>query len=243
MRKLLVMATAMVAVALTATSCLWTADESIQQHWRLISFIDGDATTGLYGIFDDDSKVCIENNEDIVVPKEYFHKGEARALVTYENVNVVTPGYSHTIEVKGLECIRTTDIYNGLEENVANEYNDGMSIYEMTYARNYINLNINFRTGGIGERISAHDFVLVYNKDINKAGPHQTAYQQDGFLYLELYHDAKNDTGSYNSLMKRCYLFDPTLLGLDMTNYRGIKIIFKSMADGTSKVVTLTEFK
>lgn len=242
MRKLLTMAATLAAVVFTATSCLVSSDDAVQQNWRLISIVDGDATTGLYGIFDDGSLVCIDNNEEIIIPTEYFHKGEARAMVNFEVANVMTPGYDHTIIVKGLECIKTIDIYNGLEDYIATDYAEGLGVLEATFARNYITFNIHYRSTALEDKIKGHDFLLVHNTNPNYEGPHQAAYQRDGFLYLELYHDTNNDVEQYDNIIKRCYLFDPTLLGVDMLSCRGIKIIYKSLIDGTSKVFTLVEF-
>lgn len=241
MRKFLAMAATLAAVMFTTTSCLVNDNDVVQQNWRLISIIDGDATTGIYGIFDDGSTVCIENNEEFIIPSEYFHKGEARAMINYEVSTVKQPGYDHTVKVKALECIRTLDIYNGLDEDVVADYIEGIRIHEATFARNYITLNLHYRSSANDDRIKAHDFILVYNP--TQQGPHQDAYQRDGFLYLELYHDTNNDVEQYDNLVKRCYLFDANLLGIDMLSCRGIKIIYKSLVDGNSKVVTLTEFK
>jgi hypothetical protein len=128
-----------------------------------------------------------------------------------------------------------------LEDYIAEDYIEGIRIHEATFARNYITLNLHYRSSANEDRIKAHDYILVYNP--TQEGPHKDAYQRDGFLYLELYHDAKNDIEQYDNLAKRCYLFDANLLSIDMLSCRGIKIIYKSLVDGNSKVFTLTEFK
>lgn len=238
------MAALMVAVAFTTTSCLVNDNDVETYNFRLISFIDGDATTGLYGIFDDGTTVYITNSSSIpAVPSEYFHKGEARALIDYEVESFRTPGYDHTIRIRGYECIRTSDIYNGVDEHIATDYNEGLEIYEMLFARNHITFNFHYRTSTDSDKIANHDFILAYNRDENHAGPFQDAYEEDGFLYLELYHNTNDDLEQYDNLAKRNFKFDADLLGINLLNYRGIKIIHKTLNDRQNKVITLTEFR
>lgn len=244
MRKFLTMAAIAVAVFFSATSCLVNDNDVVVRNFRLISLIDGDATTGLYGIFDDGTTVYITNSNSIpAIPAEYFHKGEARALIDYEVESHKVAGYDHTIRINGYECIRTSDIYNGLDEHIPSEYNEGLEIYEMSYTRNNITFNFIYRTSNFSDKIAQHDFIMVYNTSETHEGPHKDAYQDDGFLYLELYHDIKDDLEQYDNLTKRNFKLDADLLGINLLDYRGIKIIHKTLNDRQSKVVTLTEFK
>lgn len=238
------MAALSMAVLFTATSCLVSEDDVKIKNFRLMNFIDGDATTGLYGIFDDGTTVYIANSSELpAIPTQYYHKGEARALIDYEVESFKMPGYDHTIRINGYECIRTSDIYTNLDEHIPADYNEGLEIYEMIFARNNITLNFHYRTSNFSDKIAAHDFILVHNKNAAHEGPFQDAYEEDGFLYLELYHDIKDDLEQYDNLVKRNFKFDTELLGIDMMNYRGIKIIHKTLNDRQNKVVTLTEFK
>ena len=60
----------------------------------------------------------------------------------------------------------------------------------------------------------------------------------EDYLYLELYHDANNDTRKMEYSIYHCYKLLTTDINvdIDINDYKGIKILYKSLSD--NKLVT-----
>ena len=247
MKRVLNVAVMLMAVVVAATSCLNKSGDFVPYNTAVVSIVDGDAMTGLYAIFDDNKKAYIENESDLTVSTSSYYKGEARALIAYTDV-AMNPimGYDHVINVSQLVELKTKPVQIGLTDDIASKYTAGVNIpyYNggVTYARDrYVNVQFVYQCGG-SSMADKHDFVLVYNP--TRMGNFALGYPKtdDGYLYLELYHNQGTDT-AINSTSENIISFyltnDMLGEGTNITSdYFGVKILYRNYESSDLSVAT-----
>ena len=83
---------------------------------------------------------------------------------------------------------------------------------------------------------------MVYNTRAEHAGMFQNLYNNDGYLYLELYHD-NDDDGDTNVFSGYACWKIRSNLGVDINNYKGIKILYWNYKSKTADVCTIEALK
>lgn len=242
MKRLFRICVMMVGVALTATSCLWSNDDDYKST-ALVSVVDGDASLGQYVVFESGQKALITKGENLIgnIPASAYYPdkatGEARAVIYYTAEAVNDAIFDGQVKIEALKPVDIQLTKMSLPEGVAEVYNDDimMNASGITYSRNkYVNLQFFYPSSG-STYDSQHKFELVYNP--SKEGFFASSYpaNDDGYLYLELYHDSGNDAGkiSYSENIISFYL-DDLMIGRHIpTEYMGIKILY--MENGNTR--------
>lgn len=231
MKRIIVMLVAVCAVAVAATACLNSSDDFVGSEYALVSVVDGDASTGEYLIFDDGRRVSIASGiqfvEGIPASKYYPSKetGEARAEISYRTNKTTAIGFDKTINITALSAIDIKRVDDGLPTDIDTYDANVSAIYGVSYAREkYLNIFMEFDCSG-QNALARHLFKLVYNPE--KTGFYSTAYTNDNYLYLELYHDDDNDTVAYRGGKYVSFYITDELLSLDISSFRGIKILYR----------------
>lgn len=244
MRRVFNICAILVAVATISTSCLWSNDDEYKST-ALVSVVDGDATLGQYVIFESGQKAVISKGENLIgnIPASAYYPdkatGEARALIYYTSEAVNDAIFAGKVEIDALKPVDIKLTNMSLPEGMSDEYNDDilLTYSGITYSRNkYVNLQFIYPSSGTTYE-SQHKFELVYN--INRTGFFASLYPQndDGYLYLELYHDSGNDAGksTYSENIISFYL-DDLMIGRHIpTEYLGLKILYRD--NGNARMV------
>lgn len=240
---------AMVAtMAVVGTSCLSRGSDYEPRNTAVVSIIDGDAMTGKYAIFDDNTKAYIANQTDFAVSSSAYYKGEARALIAYADL-ATEPimGYDCAINVVQLVELKTKSLKtDDIDDEFINKYTAAVELpyYQggVTYARNkYVNLQFIFRCGG-QSMADKHDFQLVYNPEHKGAFALAYPTTDDGYLYLELHHNMGGDTSAFaEAETVCCFYMDDETIGKDIMNdYFGLKILYRDFKSGD---IAVAEYK
>lgn len=236
MRKFFTICTMLVAVATISTSCLWSDDDEYKST-ALVSVVDGDAALGQYVIFESGQKALVAKGENLIgnIPASAYYPdkatGEARALIYYTSEVVNDIFFDGKVMIEALKPVNIKLTHMSLPEGMSEEYNDDvlLTYSGITYSRGrYVNLQFLYPSSGSTYE-SQHKFALVYN--VNRTGFFAPSYPKndDGYLYLELYHNSGNDAGksSYSETIISFYLDDLMIGRLIPTEYRGIKILYR----------------
>lgn len=234
----------MLAVAIMATSCFGSRDEKVVST-ALASIVTGDSSLGEYVIFDNGQAGLITKGNELVnqIPADaYFPDqatGEARAWIYYTSEAVNDLIFDGKVEIEALYPVDIQLADTRLPANIADEYKDEISVSSnnITYTRDrYVNLQLFYKSVD-SFFDDEHKFRLVYNSD--KTGYFAESYpaNDDGYLYLELYHDAGSDVNGqkYKELIMSFYL-DDLMIGRHISSeYKGIKIFYRE--GGKARVV------
>ena len=122
--------------------------------------------------------------------------------------------------------------------NIA-DYTAGIAIDEGYYANDWITLDISFPYSSTSKE---HNVYMVYNTRAEHAGMFQNLYNDDGYLYLELYHDNDNDGDTNVFSGYACWKIRSNL-GVDINDYKGIKILYWNYKSKAADVCTIEALK
>lgn len=248
MKRFLSVAVALSAVAFVMTSCLYGADTG-SSNSALVSIVDGDAITGSYVIFDNGDTGYIAKGDKLVssIPSSAYYPdkstGEARAVIHFKQVTSATGDYSTSLELERLIPVYIKQPNMAYDSEIAAKATSWLSGYGITYTRDkYLNLQFTYPTSSTTYD-SEHNFVLMYNPE--RQGYFSTAYNDDRFLYFELYHDAGLDpAGSVNNtsvgVAERIITFylPNDIFGDPLkSKYYGIRVLYRGL-DLTSSNIT-----
>lgn len=225
----------LLTIATTSTSCMGDKDKNVSS--ALVGVVTGDTTLGSYVVFESGQKGLITKGHELVnnIPDSAYYPdkstGEARALIYYSSEFVNDVFFDGKVEIEALNTIdiQLTDIR--LDESIAEKYKDDISITGagITYTRNrYVNLQMFYHSADAFFD-NEHKFRLVYNTERNGYFAELYPATDDGYLYLELYHDAGSDAGgnNYRERIMSFYL-DDLMVGRHITSeYQGIKILYR----------------
>jgi hypothetical protein len=170
-------------------------------------------------------------------------RGEVRKIVEYYEDGTPLEGFDKSIAITNILNI-PTDVIKLLDDINAVEYDAPMNIVAAGYApkRNYITLQLLMYNSS--QLNYNHNFFLAYNPE--KKGAYEDMYgSAEGdaryYLWFELYHDAGVDTTV--SDLSETFLsvkLDPEVIGTDdLSNYKGIKIIYRDLDTRKPKIHTI----
>ena len=237
MRRVFNLCAMLVAVATMATSCFWSGNDEYKST-ALVSVVDGDATLGQYVIFESGQKGLVTKGETLIgdIPTTAYYPdkatGEARALIYYSSELIQGDiFFDGKVQIEALKPVDIKLTHMMMPEGNMEQYNDNVTVYStgVTYTRGkYLNLQFVYPSGG-ATYDSQHKFELVYNP--SKSGFYASAYPEvdNGYLYVELYHDAGNDGGKVG-LSERVISFylDDLMIGRHIeTEYHGIRVLYR----------------
>lgn len=233
MRKLIAFATMILAAATLNVSCEGV-ENKVDYHADLASLVDGTPESGnFYVIFDDNQKAYVTNSNQFTIPKEAYTDGEARAIIQY-SIDGSKSGYDKAIKIASIYPIVTDPVYIKTENPLDfNSMKASFDISNAYIARDYINIGLKYM---YNENPTSHSFYLIYNADPDseKDGLFKGHYMNDGYLHLELFHDPGRDINveTYESYVS--FKFKPEDLEVNIDDYVGIKLLYRSLKDNNN---------
>lgn len=189
----------------------------------------------------DDGKSAYVTNYSKWNPGFEEDQEELRYMLTYYDIDSPIAGYDKQVEVisvnklisRQMENVGASDFEGdkGLQNYVA-----GVTIDQCYYApaRSYLTLQVRYNGGNA---YTPHNIRLVKNDPAtSQFADHYVA--NDGYLWLELYHDDSNDKGTLQIGNYVSYKLPYNIID----TYNGVKIISRNWNSGTPEVYTC-EFK
>lgn len=229
MKKLFNMAMVLFSIVALGTSC--NKKDSTPVYVSIATIEPGSAITGGFSVvFDTGDTAYVTNSVEVSnqVTIEPTFDNQLRAMIYYVMEEQEVPGYDAVITIQGLRGILTDYVRYITDHDIGNiaDYTASMAINEGAYANDWITLNFSFMYGGSSSK--EHKVYLVYNTNPDHAGMFQSMYKDDGYLYLELYHDSDEDGTLYEYTDYGSWKLRSDL-GIDVNQYKGIKILYHDM--------------
>lgn len=240
MKKLFTIAMILTAATLVFSSC--NKKKSDTFYMSLVTLVEGSWSTGNFYVKFDSGETAYVTNAASYTFKPTLDN-ESRAIIYYAFEDQTATGFDKVITLSAAYGIPTDPVRDIYDHTFGEQskYPDRINIEEAYFAQNYLTMQISFRWGG-NSTTSNHSVALVYNSKENHEGDFQTMYLDDDYLYLELYHNANNDTESYEYGSYVCYKVKPELLNISLDDYVGIKILYKPVG-GSDPAVYSVNFK
>jgi hypothetical protein len=206
----------------------------------------GDESLGAYVVFENGQLGVITEGADLLnkIPDSaYFPDkatGEARAWIYYTAELINDLVFDGKVELEALYPIEIQLADMRLPADVDKDYKDDITVStsNINYTRNrYVNLQLFYKSADPSFD-PEHKFKLVYNADRTGFFAESYPKSDDGYLYLELYHDANDDTKKVEYSIYHCYKLTTTdaNVDIDIEDYKGIKILYKSLSDNNLTV-------
>lgn len=239
MKRLFSYLLAALYVATLAMSCSKDG-ELPPEHSMLATIVDGSWATGnFYVKFDNGEKAFVENSSSHTIKGSSYIDGETRAVITFTYVDGVTrDGFDHVINILYVYQSPTSRLLEITSAGISDvtKYDSGLTLDMGFVANDFINLAIKYPCSA--EMAGKHDVKLVYNSNPRNS-VYKDMYDTDDseYLYLELYHDDlgdKNKTSEYS--VYQCYKLSMSPIDINVYDYKGIKVIYKSLSDNSYKV-------
>lgn len=253
MKRVILFLFVALVTALVNVSCLDTSKYESQEpdYAEIVTIVDGSYNTPYYVEFDSGktaSVVSNTNGSSITFPSEPVQmRGEVRKLIWYKDEGTPEPGFDRSVNIIAMDNVATSLIKTTEDEDVVKiigSHDDNIVINAAAYAsyRNYLTLEMYFYESM--EVSYKHSIFVAYNP--KKDGMFKSVYEaqkeeDDGYLWLELYHDAAGDTTTNNvSSVYSSIKIDAETMGIEsVKNYKGIKIIYKDIENSSPKIYTL----
>lgn len=227
MKKLFTIAMIIVAVAVTAISCNKKNTDKI--YVGLVTLVEGSWASGnFYVRYDNGKTAYVTNSGYFTFKPDSDLDREARALIYYVIEDQPTSGYDQAITITAMQGVPASpvyDIYDHKFEDPAN-YPDEIDVIDGYFAQDYISMQVQFKWSGSNS--ADHVVALVHNSKPDHEGEFQSLYEDDGYLHLEMYHNANNDTKVRDYQGYLSYKVKPETLRISLDDYVGIKLLYKS---------------
>lgn len=240
MKKLIKLMFTALAVMTLTTAC--DEGESVPVYTSIGTVIDGSFDVPYYILFDDGKKAYVNNTTDWT-PTFANGATELRLLISYTVDETEAPlGYDLRVNLSQLVSISTSDLERVTDADFTGDkglqkYDAEIRVDEGYYSAysDYITLMVVYSAYYAD---SKHTVKLVYNA--SEESGYKSEYKDDGYLWLELYHDSGDDQDSALVGVYTTYKVDTNKLGVDpLTNYKGLKIVSKGMGNGSNEVYTV----
>ena len=229
MKKLFYIAMALFTAITINTSCGVSSDDEAEVYTTMATVVEGTSTIPYYLVLDDGKEAYVTNH-NVWSPTFSATQKELRYIVAYEIVSETSSIFDMEVELMQVTPITTQS--NGLRyaskldyvgDKGLQNYTGGASVDAcfLSPARDYITLMILYN--GSYPVTSAVDMSLVSNTDIENS-PYKSLYEEnDGYLYLELYH---NDSAYVGTQVMTTY-WSCKMPDVDTikSQYNGVKIL------------------
>lgn len=240
MKKLFYIAMALFAAVGINTSC-GVNGEDTNVLVSIATVIDGTSSIPYYVVFDDGKEAYVTNTNEWT-PSFSETKTELRYVLAYEVVNETSSIFDMEIKVVEATPINTQSSLifasgeNYTSDNGWQTYTSGATISTCFFspARDYITLVVLFY--GSYTYTGIPKMYLVRSNDIENS-PYKDLYTaDDGYYYLELYHNDSDYVGSQQlSTYLSCKMPDVEAI---KAQYNGLKILAMSHSSNRPEVYT-----
>ena len=254
MKNFITISLCTIAAVFMTTSCLdlskWEGnDPNNADAAAIVTIVDGSYDTNYYVEFDNGQKAFVTENKatnSFTFPsKPEQMRGELRKIIYFNYEDKKVDGYDMAIKILRIDDISTNLLMPITDESISkviDKYTAPISISTATFGknRNYITLDMFIERSE--QDTYKHTVLLTYNKD--KTGLHENVYgnstDAESYLWLELYHDADYDSAVITDRIFTTYKLDTEEIGVkDLSNYRGIKIVYKNIDTEISEIYTI----
>lgn len=231
MKRFLSFAATILCALTLITSCN-KDDDRPTEYSMLATVVDGSWATGNFTIlFDDGKEAFVENSSAHTIKGSAYIDGQTRAVVTFYYVDGVSKeGFDCVINVVSLYQVPTYTLSDLAHSGITNieNYDAGLTIDMAFVANDFVNLAIKYPCSQ--ESATKHAIKLVYNPD-HENSVYKELYKaaNSDYLYLELYHDDMDDKRTHEYSIYNCYKLIPSSIGINLDDYKGIKVLYKSL--------------
>lgn len=239
MKKLFYATVAFMTTLAISTSCDIHGEETPTVYQGFGSIVEERAgAPAPYSIHFDDGKTAFVANANQWSPSFKANISELRYLINYEIAKETSVGYDMEVRILGGKECMPTQYYlpNFADANIDTEkYNHGASAAHcfVSPATDWLTLSVTYNTSA--EFITKPPkLILVQNTPENS--PYKNLYADDNYLYLELYHDGSEYSGTqqYQTHLG-CKLPDVANI---LTQYSGVKVL--SISHNTNRPEVFT---
>ena len=229
MKKLFYIAMAIFAAITISTSCGVKSGEEAEVYTTMATVVEGSSAIPYYLVLDDGKEAYV-TNYNIWSPTFSATQKELRYIVAYKIINETSSLFDMEVELvqvtpistqtSGLRYVTELDFVgdNGLQNHTGGA---SVDMCFLSPARDYITLMILYN--GSYPITSTVKMNLVVNTDIENS-PYKNLYEEnDGYLYLELYHNDSEYSGTQAlTTYWSCKMPDVDTI---KTQYNGVKIL------------------
>lgn len=237
MKKLISFVLIIASVLTLASSC--NKKDSEPMYVSIATLVESGGLMGstIYVVFDNGKTAYVTNASDLQIDPPFDNEVRAMIYYTINEAESTDTGYDMVITLNMVYGIITDYVRFIDDHDIGNigDYTAGIDINEGYYANSWITLDIAFLYGSVDKK---HNVYMVYNDRPDHAGMFQALYSDDGYLYLELYHDDDDDTTSNVFSGYVCWKIRSNL-DINVTDYKGIKILYWDYKNNAADVFTL----
>lgn len=246
----LALATAFLSISCLDTSKYEGNDPSSADGAEIVTIVDGSYDTNYYVVFDSGMKAYVTENkvaQSITFPTTPEQmKGEVRKLIYFNYENTTREGYDLCIKIIGMSDIDAS-ILKDISDDDFNKNLDSftapINIEAAWLSKMYNYLTLKMEILRSDQENFPHSIALVHNKE--RKGAFKDVYVSttdiDSYLWFELYHDSNTDSELYSEPLYATCKIDTESLGMrDISQYRGIKIIYKAIDTKNTNIYTIT---
>ncbi len=227
----------MASVLALATSC--NKKDSEPMYVSIATLVEGGGLMGggVYVEFDNGKTAYVTNASDLQINPSFDSEVRAMIYYTINEEQSSHAGYDMVITLNMVYGVITDYVRYIDDHDVGNisSYTAGIAINEGYYANKWITLDIAFPYSSPSKE---HNVYLVYNELPEHQGMFQNMYADDGYLYLELYHD-DDDDGTTNVFSGFACWKIRSNIGVNIDDYKGIKILFWNYKSNKADVSVL----
>ena len=223
-------------------------DPSAADGAQIVTIVDGSYDSQYYVAFDNGQKAYVIDNkvaQSITFPSSGPMKGEVRKLIFYNFVDETREGYDYCIRIVDMQDVSTSILENIDKKEIEDQIPSHTATIKVQAAtlgkvHNYITVLMHILRSN--QDNFKHSIILTHNKE--RKGVFEETYKSttdvDSYLWLELYHDSDTDYEYDVEELYTTYKIDTEYLGVkDMSEYKGIKIIYKDIDTKNAKVYTI----
>lgn len=237
MKKLFSIVMIMASVLALTTSC--NKKNSEPMYVSIATLVEAGGLTGggIYVEFDSGKTAYVTNASDLQINPAFDNEVRAMIYYTINEAESTNTGYDMVITLNMVYGVITDYVRFIDDHDIGNigDYTAGIDIREGYFANDWITLDMAFPYSSPSKK---HNVYLVYNNRPDHSGMFQNIYSEDGYLYLELYHDNDNDGDSNEFSGYACWKIRSNL-GVNIEDYKGIKILYWDYKNDAADVCTL----
>ncbi len=237
MKKLFSIVMILASVVALTTSC--NKKKSDPMYVSIASLVETGGVTGsrIHVVFDSGKTAYVTNATDLQIKPSFDNEVRAMIYYTINEAESSDPSYDMVITLNMVYGIITDYVRFIDDHDIGNigDYDAGIDINQGYFANSWITLDIAFPYSSANKE---HNAYLVYNDHPDHSGKFQDLYSDDGYLYLELYHDNDGDGDTNVFTGYACWKIRQNL-GINVEDYLGIKVLYWDYKSNAADVYTL----